>query len=89
MKTWAIAVLLLAQSGKEAVDTHVAAAKAAAGQDHTSIFGLCTAPAPASPVTSPTPQRGQRAATQPPGPPDRSQWHAEPVKVFDNLYGPP
>ena len=80
MKAWAIAVLLLAQSGKEAVDTHVAAAKTAAGQEHTSIFGLCTAPAP------PAAQRGQRAATQPPVPPDPSQWHAEPVIVFDNLY---
>jgi len=86
MKAWAIAVLLLAQSGKEAVDTHVAAAKGAAGQEHTSIFGLCTAPALAPPVTSAAAQRGQRAATQQPGPPDRSQWHAEPVKVFDNLY---
>src|SRR4029079_6775048 len=26
------------------------------------------------------------APAQPPGPPDRSRWHAEPVKVFDNLY---
>src|SRR5262245_26976998 len=85
MKLWAIVALLLAQSGKEAVDTHVAAAKAAAGQEHTSIFGLCTATAPAAPVATPA-QRGQRTATQPPGPPDRSQWHAEPVKVFDNLY---
>ena len=39
MGAWVIAALLLAQSGKEAVDTHVAAAKAAAGQEHTSIFG--------------------------------------------------
>src|SRR5262245_13885076 len=86
MKAWAIAALLLAQSGKEAVDTHVAAAKTAAGQEHTSIFGLCTAPAPAPPASTTAAQRGQRAATQPPGPPDPSQWHAEPVKVFDNLY---
>src|SRR5215831_20627193 len=85
MKAWAIVALLLAQSGKQAVDTHVAAAKAAAGQEHTSIFGLCTAPPPAPAVTSAPAQRGQRAST-PPGPPDRSQWHAEPVKVFDNLY---
>src|SRR5262249_11883674 len=86
MKAWAIAVLLLAQSGKEAVDTHVAAAKAAAGQAHNSIFGLCTARASVPPANPPTAQRGQRAAPQPPGPPDRSRWHAEPVKVFDNLY---
>src|SRR5499427_8506492 len=84
MKAWAIVALLLAQSGKEAVDTHVAAAKAAAGQEHTSIFGLCTAPGSAA--TAAPAQRGQRPSTQPPGPPDRSQWHAEPVKVFDNLY---
>src|SRR5262245_50282658 len=84
MKAWAIVALLLAQSGKEAVDKHVVAAKAAAGEEHTSIFGLCTAPTPA--VTTAPAQRGQRASTQPAGPPDRSQWHAEPVKVFDNLY---
>ena len=65
MKAWAIVALLLAQSGKVAVDTHVAAAKAAAGQEHTSIFGLCTAPAPA--VTPAPAQTGQRASTQPPG----------------------
>lgn len=28
----------------------------------------------------------QPAASQSKGPPDRSKWHAEPVKVFDNLY---
>ena len=28
----------------------------------------------------------QAAVKRPPGPPDRSTWHAEPVKVFDNLY---
>ena len=26
------------------------------------------------------------AGSAAPGPPDRSKWHAEPVKVFDNLY---
>ena len=41
---------------------------------------LCQAPAPA------TPQATAPAAGPPPGPPDRSQWHVEPVKVFDNLY---
>src|SRR5262245_15939175 len=85
MKAWAIVALLMAQSGKEAVDTHVAADKAAAGQEHTSIVGLCAA-ATSPAVTSAQDQRVQRASTQPPGPPDRSQWHAEPVKVFDNLY---
>ena len=43
--------------------------------------GLCDAPEPArapQPPQVPPPER-QR-------PPDRSEWHAEPVKVFDNLY---
>src|SRR5262245_32346924 len=86
MKFYAVAFSLLltvaavaGQTGKQTVDTHVATAKAAARQEHTSLFnGLCSAPEPA-------PAQGQRAA-QPQGPPDRSQWHAEPVKVFDNLY---
>src|SRR5262249_36570416 len=88
MKAWVIVALLFVQSGKEGVDTHVAAAKAAAGQEHTSVFGLCTAPAPTpAPAATPAPaQRGQRASTQPAGPPDRARWHAEPVKVFENLY---
>ena len=90
MKSYLIAVVLLvcfsvviiAQSSKETADTHVATAKAAARQDHTSLFGLCTAPEPPAPAA----QRGQQAAAQPQGPPDRKQWHAEPAKVFDNLY---
>lgn len=58
------------QTGADSVEAHVAAAKAAAGKEHTALLNLCEAPAP--------------PAAQ--GPPERSQWHAEPVKVFDNLY---
>jgi len=74
-------VIGFAQSTKETSASHVAVAKAAARQEHTALFGLCRALEPAPPA-----ERGQRAATQPQSPPDRSQWHAEPVKVFDNLY---
>jgi metallo-beta-lactamase class B len=66
-----------------AVAAHIEAARKAAGKEHTGIFeGICT-------------QFAQPAAAQPPapsarpaggGPPDRAKWHAEPVKVFDNLY---
>lgn len=70
---------VIGQSGADSVEAHVAAAKAAAGREHTSLLNLCEAPAPA-------PQPAQPAAAQPQGPPPRSQWHAEPVKVFDNLY---
>ena len=69
----------------QSVDAHVAAAKAAARQDHVYLFErLCTPPAP-RPVpqttgSTPAPARG------PAGPPPASAWHVEPAKVFDNLY---
>ena len=79
-----IAAVLIARAGvsgqsiPDTVQAHVAAAKAAAGQEHMALFNtLCAEPAP---VAAPQQQ------SQAPGPPDRSQWHAEPVKVFDNLY---
>src|SRR5205809_782977 len=65
------------QTAGDQAGAHVAAAKAAAGQEHLAVFNLlCATPAP------------QNAAPAAPssGPPDRSAWHAEPVKVFDNLY---
>ena len=71
----------LAQSAATSADAHVAAARAAAGQEHTGVFNnLCAPPAPPAATAAP------QAAAQPQGPPDRSKWHAEPVKVFDNLY---
>jgi metallo-beta-lactamase class B len=71
----------IGQTVAGSVEAHVAAAKAAAGHEHAALLNLCDAPAPAR-----TPQAAQPAAAQPQGPPDRSQWHAEPMKVFDNLY---
>jgi metallo-beta-lactamase class B len=77
--------LLLAVSILSAQDdAHIAAAKAAAGEDFQNLFQFqCYGPGPG-------PQRGPGgppgAGQRPPGPPDRSTWHAEPVKVFDNLY---
>src|SRR3954468_17545189 len=74
----AVAAVSLATPGtaQNTVDAPVAAAKAAAGKEHTVLFdGLC------KPASGP-PQRA-------PGPrvvPERSAWHYEPVKVFDNLY---
>jgi metallo-beta-lactamase class B len=64
---------------KNSVDAHVAAARAAAGQEHLGLFDrVCAAPAPAP--------AAQAGAAPPQGPPERSRWHAEPAKVFDNLY---
>jgi metallo-beta-lactamase class B len=74
-----------AQSTADTVDAHVAAAKAAAGANHPGLFTSLCSTANINP--SAAPQRGQRAGgPAPAGPPERSTWHAEPVKVFDNLY---
>jgi metallo-beta-lactamase class B len=57
-------------------EAHIAAAKAAAGDRHTFLFqSLCV-----------TPATGPVVGTAPPPPPELASYHAEPVKVFDNLY---
>ena len=74
-------VLAQSPSPSAGAAPHVAAAKKAAGQDHLVLFNaLCVPPPPIRPPQ----QAGPAAAPQ--GPPPRSQWYAEPVKVFDNLY---
>jgi metallo-beta-lactamase class B len=74
--------LAIAQTAVGSAESHVAAAKRAAGSDLTGLFDrVCNVPAPAAPAAqaaTPAPQR--------PGPPERSTWHADPAKVFDNLY---
>jgi metallo-beta-lactamase class B len=74
---------------RQAVDAHVAAARAAAGKDHTALFDrLCTPPAPrVAPAVRPAAAGAAPAAVpRAQAPPPRSEWHVEPVKVFDNLY---
>jgi len=86
------AVVLGAQASKTGdvgtIDSHVAAARAAAGQEYDHIFHLlCDAPEPAAaPGGGRGGIAGNPAASQTPREPDRATWHAEPVKVFDNLY---
>jgi metallo-beta-lactamase class B len=70
------------QSAPDTVDGHVAAAKALAANEQTALITLCNPPAAPGPARTNQPARG----AQPPAPPDRSRWAAEPVKVFDNLY---
>jgi len=74
--------LILAFSTLSAQDgAHFAAAKAAAGEDFQNLLQFqCYGPGPGGPRAAPG------GAQRPPGPPDRSTWYAEPVKVFDNLY---
>jgi metallo-beta-lactamase class B len=70
----------------DTVDAHVAAAKALNAKSPTQLVTLCDPPAPARGRAN-APARGAgQAARGTPAPPDRSQWAAEPVKVFDNLY---
>ena len=76
------AAALTAQAGGS-VEAHVAAAKAAAGTDFAGVFNrICTEAVPPATPAAPRPA----ATPRPPGPPPRDSWHAEPMKVFDNLY---
>ena len=78
------AALLTAQSASDTADAHVALAKSAAGNAYQNLFNfLCTVPTPRGGGAG---LAGRRGGGPPPGPPDRSTWYAEPVKVFDNLY---
>ena len=82
-----VAVLLgttvLAQTPSEQIDSHIAAARAAAGQEYRATFvNLCLPSPPRG--GGPGPARG--GAPAPPPTPDRATWYAPPFKVFDNLY---
>ncbi len=83
--------LASAQSPAE-MEKHIAAARLAAGSDHVGLFDrIC-----AEGRTVGTPRgggagrgaagAGRRGGGPPPPPPPRESWHAEPAKVFDNLY---
>ena len=63
-----------------AAQVHIEAARKAAGTEHTAVFDrTCKALTPPARSGAPAPLR-------PAGPPARDSWHAEPAKVFDNLY---
>jgi metallo-beta-lactamase class B len=80
----AVAGIVVVRAQSPQSQAHVAAAKAAAGSDFSGVFSrICTEAVPTAPA-EPRPARG--AAPRPAGPPPRETWHAEPVKVFDNLY---
>jgi metallo-beta-lactamase class B len=83
------ASMLAAQNANDTPEAHVAVAKTAAGEDYQNLFNfLCAVPGPrgGGRGTAPGAPRGQGGGGQRQGPPDRSTWYAEPVKVFDNLY---
>ena len=84
MKLYAIGVLTAAMAGlasnalaqQDTAESHFAAAKAAAGTEHVALFEATCVRTPGPPP----------ALTGPREVPERSTWHHEPVKVFDNLY---
>ena len=81
-----LALLLAAfpMAAQETAEAHIAAAKAAAGADFENLFQFqCYGPGPGGPRNPVA--RPPQGAPRPPGPPGRSTWHAEPVRVFDNL----
>lgn len=87
--------LVSAQSANDSPEAHFAAAKVAAGDDFQNLYNFqCEGPGPGGPRAAAgrgrgragAPGAGRGAGRGRQGPPDRSTWHAEPVKVFDNLY---
>jgi metallo-beta-lactamase class B len=84
-----IVLTLAAQSVNDTADAHIAAAKAAAGEDFQNLFEFqCYGPGPGGARPAAGAGRGAARGGGPrqPGPPERSTWYADPVKVFDNLY---
>lgn len=89
-----------AQAPASEVDAHIAAARAAAGQDYRATFvNLCLpaggggrgaagrgAGAPAAAGRAGAGRGAPAAGGTAPATPDRSGWYASPYKVFDNLY---
>jgi metallo-beta-lactamase class B len=71
----------IAQTAPGEIETHIAAAKAAAGLDYRATFvNLCF------PTPFPGGARGAASLLVPRPAPDRAIWYASPYKVFDNFY---
>ena len=68
------------------IDAHVAAARTAAGQDYRATFvNLCLPSVPPAGGAG-RGAAGRGAGAGGPQTPDRANWYAPPLKVFDNLY---
>jgi metallo-beta-lactamase class B len=74
--TAAIAAVTSGALAQGTAESHIAAAKAAAGTEHGALFEATCVRKPGPPP----------ARTEPRPVPERSTWYHEPVKVFDNLY---
>ena len=90
-----VAVSLSAQAPVSEIDTHISAAKAAAGLDYRATFvNLCfpgANPGLANPAAARAGAAGTTGGRGAGGrgtavTPDRATWYASPYKVFDNFY---
>ena len=83
-----LVAVAVAQTPSTEMDTHIAAARAAAGQDYRATFvNLCLPSAPPGGGRGAAGRAGAaRGGGGAPVTPDRSGWYASPYKVFDNLY---
>jgi len=89
----ALSAVVYAQAPNPEVERHIEAARAAAGTEHAGLFdAVCTTARNVIAQASAPPRQGGPGrgaggrAGGPPAAPARETWHAEPVKVFDNLY---
>jgi metallo-beta-lactamase class B len=88
----ALGVAAAAAQSPAEVEKHIASAKAAAGSDHAGLFDrVCAEARTIGTPRGGVPARGGadgagRRGGGPPAPPARETWHAEPAKVFDNMY---
>src|SRR5437870_5882227 len=90
--TIAVSLLVMCTAGfaqtPAEIDTHIAAAKAAAGLDFRGTFvNLClTGAAPGGARGGAPRGAAGRGAAAAPATPDKAGWYASPYKAFDNLY---
>jgi metallo-beta-lactamase class B len=90
--TFAASLLVMCTAGfaqtPGEIDTHIAAAKAAAGLDFRGTFvNLCLPGAAPGGARGGAPRGAAgRGAAAAPATPDKAGWYASPYKVFDNLY---
>jgi metallo-beta-lactamase class B len=82
-----------AQAPVSAIDTHIANARVAAGQEYRATFVNLCLPGGGGPggggrggAGRGAPGRAGGAAPAAPATPDRANWYASPYKVFDNLF---
>jgi metallo-beta-lactamase class B len=83
---FAFALTAGALAQTSAVQQHLEAAMKAAGADHPGLFDRVCAPGAVTGGNAAAAARAGGPPPTPPPPPPASAWHAEPMKVFDNLY---